>query len=79
MMSLQINTIKGEVMMVAQVSQREKMDSVEKRYYAQAKEYGLAYLQIWPSKITFQIENDYCRISRMNPSKEFVKLMRELR
>lgn len=56
----------------------DKMNASEKALYEKAKEKGIHGLQVYANKVVFMFNEEYVKITKTNPSGEFIRLMKEL-
>ena len=56
----------------------DKMNASERALYEKAKVKGIHGLQVYANKIIFIFNEEYVKITKTNPSTEFVRLMKEL-
>lgn len=54
------------------------MNSFEKALYKKAKEKGIYGLEIYPNKVIFRYVGEYVKMTKMNPSSEFISALKEL-
>lgn len=54
------------------------MNAFEKALYKKAREKGIYGLEIYPNKVIYRYVGEYVKITKMNPSAEFVSALKEL-
>lgn len=54
------------------------MNASEKALYEKGKEKGIHGLQVYANKVVFMFNEEYAKITKTNPSVEFIRLMKEL-
>lgn len=54
------------------------MNAFEKALYKKAREKGIYGLEIYPNKVIYRYVGEYVKITKMNPSVEFVSALKEL-
>lgn len=54
------------------------MSESEKELYKKALMKGIHGVEVYPDRISFQFNDEYIKITKRNPSSEFVKRIKEL-
>ena len=54
------------------------MTASEKALAKKASEKGITNLEIYPNKVTFCYLGEYVKITKNNPSKEFIAVLKEI-